>query len=217
MTWDWSLTRRILPTLMEGLVTTVWITLLAAGIAISLGLFLALLRRSSRRVLSWPAASIIEFIRSTPVLVQLYFGFYVLPTLGLTLSANVAGVCILGLHYATYTSEVYRAGIANVARGQWEAARALNLPMVSTWTRVVLPQAIPPMIPALGNYVNAMFKATPILLAITVVELLARANAIGDETFRYLEPITIAGVLFFAVSYPMSFATRRLERRFGSV
>jgi polar amino acid transport system permease protein len=137
----------------------------------------------------------------------------VLPDIGITLGPLLAGVIGLGLHYSTYTSEVYRAGIEGVPRGQWEAATALNLSARRTWIGVVLPQAIPKVIPALGNYVNGMFKDTPLLSAITVVELLNEAHAIGAQSFRYLEPITLVGVLFFVVSYPTALLVRRLEAR----
>ncbi|MDA4635977.1 ABC transporter permease subunit, partial [Escherichia coli] len=106
---------------------------------------------------SKPVGFLADFIRGTPLLVQLYFIFYVLPDAGITLSPLVAGVIGLGLHYGTYTAEVYRGGIDNVARGQWEAARACNLSAFQTWTRIILPQALPPMIPALANYFIAMF------------------------------------------------------------
>src|SRR5690606_29780824 len=106
------------------------------------------------------------------LLIQLYFLYYVLPTTGIVLSPMVTGVIGLGLHYSSYTAEVYRAGINAVPRGQWEAARSLHLNRWQTYRHVILPQAIPPMIPVLGNYLIAMFKDTPLLSAITIVEML---------------------------------------------
>jgi len=110
---------------------------------------------------------------------------------------------------------VYRAGIEGVPRGQWEAATALNLPRVRVWTSVILPQAIPRVIPALGNYLVAMFKETPLLSAITVVEMLNVAVAFSSTTGRSVEAYTLVGVLFLLVSLPAAFLIRRLERRFG--
>lgn len=213
MSWSWHFVWQILPDLLKALEITVEATLIGSAIAMLLGLLLALGRRSRNRLISWPVAAFIEVVRSTPLLVQLYFLFFVLPDLGITLGPLLAGVIGLGLHYSTYTSEVYRAGIEGVPRGQWEAATALNLSARRTWIGVVLPQAIPKVIPALGNYVNGMFKDTPLLSAITVVELLNEAHAIGAQTFRYLEPITLVGVLFFVVSYPTALLVRRLEAR----
>lgn len=211
MSWDWDYAFDILPELGRALIITVEATLVGSAVALVLGLGLAILRRSDSRLVSWPTAAFIEFVRSTPLLVQLFFMFFVLPEYGLTLSPFVTGVVVLGIHYATYTSEVYRAGIEGVARGQWEAARACNLSRTRTWVSVIIPQAIPPSIPALGNYVNAMFKDTPLLSAITVVELLNQAKILGSQTFRYTEPITMVGLLFLVVSYSSALLIRRLE------
>jgi polar amino acid transport system permease protein len=139
--------------------------------------------------------------------------FYVLPDVGMRLSPMLTGVLALGLHYSCYMSEVYRAGIDAVPKGQWEAATALALSPVQTYRYVVLPQAIPPIIPALGNYVIAMFKDAPLLSAITVLGILQRAKIIGNETFRYLEPLTIVGVIFLVLSLLSGFAVSYLERR----
>jgi polar amino acid transport system permease protein len=156
----------------------------------------------------------VEFVRSTPLLVQLYFLYFVFPVaFGITLSSLTAGVLGLGVHYATYTSEVYRAGIDAVPRGQWEAATALNLPRTRVWTSVILPQAIPRVLPALGNYMISMLKETPLLLAIGVLDLVGQAQASGSEAYRYVEPYTIAGLFFLLLSYPASVLVRRLERR----
>ena len=215
MIWDWAYTWDVLPLLLRGLVVTVQATLVGSVVAMVLGLVFALLRRSRLAVVRVVTGGFVEFVRSTPLLVQLYFLFFVLPSLGITLSGFMAGVIGLGVHYATYTSEVYRAGIEGVPRGQWEAATALNLPTSRVWRSVILPQAIPRVLPALGNYVIAMFKETPLLSAITVLEMLAVAKDLGGQTFRYLEPLTLVGLLFLLVSLPASLTVRRLERRFG--
>jgi polar amino acid transport system permease protein len=212
MNWDWSFAAHIFPQLLSALVVTIEATVLGSVIALVLGLLLAIGRRSHRRFISWPIASFVEFIRSTPLLVQLYFLFFVLPDLGIVLAPLTAGVIGLGLHYATYTSETYRAGIEGVPRGQWEAAKALNLSTRRTWVGVILPQAVPAVIPALGNYVNAMFKDSVLLSAITVVELLGKAQDIGAQTFRYLEPFTEVGALFLVLSLTAAIMVRRLER-----
>ena len=157
----------------------------------------------------------VEFIRGTPLLVQLYFIFYVLPGAGILLSPLVAGVIGMGLHYATYTAEVYRAGIENVARGQWEAARATNLTTRQTWVHVIIPQAVPPMIPALANYLIALFKETPLLSAITVLEMMNQAKLVANSSYRYIEPMTLVGVFFLAISLVSVVLLRWLERRFG--
>ncbi|WAP69728.1 ectoine/hydroxyectoine ABC transporter permease subunit EhuD [Jiella pelagia] len=216
MDWDWAFVWQILPTLLQGAQITVVATLLGFVLAAVAGLLLAVLRRSPNKLIARPANGFVEFVRGTPLLVQLYFLFYILPGLGLTLPPLAAGVIGLGLHYATYTAEVYRAGIENVPRGQWEAAKACNLTIPQTWLHVIFPQAIFPMIPALANYLIAMFKETPLLSAITVLELMNQARSIANYNYRYLEPITLVGVFFLVISLISVIGIKYLERRFGA-
>jgi polar amino acid transport system permease protein len=211
--WNWAFTLAILPELARALRITVAATLVGAALALGLGLALALLRRSSISGLGAATGWVVEFVRNTPLLIQIYVLFYVLPRFGFSMTPFVTGVLALGVHYSAYTSEVYRAGIDSVPRGQWEAAAALNLPRARTFFRVILPQALPPVVPALGNYVVAMFKDTPLLSTITVMELLFTAKNLGAETFRYLEPFTLVGLLFLIVSLAAAGGIRMLERR----
>jgi polar amino acid transport system permease protein len=213
--WDWHYLWHVLPDILRALETTVKITLIGTAIAMVLGLIWALMRRSSILPVRWVAGIIVEFVRDTPLLAQVYFLYFVLPDTGLVLSALVTGIIAIGINYSAYTAEVYRAGIEGVPRTQWEAARALNLSTAQTWMRVVLPQAVPAVIPALGNYLIAMFKDTPILSAIGIIEMLNRAEILGSQNFRYTEPITAVGILFLLISYPSSVGVRALERRFG--
>jgi polar amino acid transport system permease protein len=125
----------------------------------------------------------------------------------------------VGVHYACYTSEVYRAGIEAVPKGQWEAATALSLPRVRVWTGVVLPQAVPRVLPALGNYTIAMFKEIPLLSAIGVLEIVhyVKADFAGAKGGVGPEAWFAAGLMFLALSYPCALLVRRLERRVGTV
>jgi polar amino acid transport system permease protein len=211
--WDWGYAFEVLPQLLQALGVTLEITLLGSVVALLLGLLIAVLRQAHIPVLDQVLWAFVEFVRSTPLLVQVFFLYFALPRFGITLSALTVGVIGLGVHYATYTSEVYRAGIDAVPKGQWEAATALSLSRSRTWTGVILPQAIPRVVPALGNYVISMFKEVPLLLAISVVEVVSKAQEIGSQTFRFTEPFTIAGLLFLVLSYPASMLVRRLERR----
>ncbi|MDR9757668.1 MAG: ectoine/hydroxyectoine ABC transporter permease subunit EhuD [Thermacetogeniaceae bacterium] len=211
--WDWEFTISILPLLFEGLKITLIATFLAFGFAVVMGLLLAIARRSSVKILSLPVKAFIEFVRSTPPLAQLFFIFYVFPKFGLVLTPLVAGVLGLGLHYSTYLSEVYRSGIDSIPRGQWEAAKALNFSKARTWISIIIPQAVPPIIPVMGNYLIGMFKDTPLLSAITLVEVLQTAKIIGAQSFRYLEPITMVGVIFLILSYVSSLGVQWLELR----
>lgn len=213
MQWDWDFAIQILPTLWDGVLITIQATLLGSIVAMTVGLAIAIARRSPNRWIAMPAGFFASFVRGTPLLVQLYFLFYILPDLGLVLQPLVAGVLGLGLHYATYTAEVYRAGIDNVPKGQWEAAKAVNLNASQTWTQVIIPQAVPPMIPALANYFVAMFKETPLLAAITVMELMNQARSIANYHYKYVEPMTLVGIFFLLVSIPAVIGLRYLERR----
>ena len=216
MTWDWQYTGEIIPDLLRGLRYTVIATLAGYVIALVLGLVWTLLRRTPFGIVNQTVRWITEFIRSTPLIPQLYFVFFVLPAWGITIGPLTAGIITLGIHYSTYTAEVYRAGIADVPEGQWEACTALNLPRSRVWLDVVLPQAIRRVIPTLGNYLIAMFKDSPMLLAINVTELLFSAYEVGSRTLQFLEPITVVGLLFVVVSVLSSIMVRRLERRYAT-
>lgn len=212
--WSWEYALSVLPKLLEAFQITVEATFAGFAVSCLIGLVLAAARLSRWKPLSLMAGAFVEVIRSTPLLVQIFFLYYSLPMLtGLSFSAFTVGVTGLGLHYGAYLSEVYRSGIQAVPSGQWEAAAALNLTKRQTWFSVILPQAIPPIIPVMGNYLIVMFKETPILSAITLVELLLAAKNIVSESYRVFEPYTLVGLLFFLISYPSSVLIRRLETR----
>ncbi|MER6953962.1 MULTISPECIES: ectoine/hydroxyectoine ABC transporter permease subunit EhuD [unclassified Streptomyces] len=213
MNWDWDAVRDFMPLFRDGLLVTLQALVLGSLISFTLGLVWALLMRVPTRWVQWPVGIVTEFVRNTPLLVQLFFLFYVLPEWGLTLSAMTTGVVAIGLHYSTYTMQVYRAGIEAVPVGQWEAATALNLPRARTWRAVILPQAVRRVVPALGNYVISMLKDTPLLMAITVLEMLGRARLFSQEHFRFTEPLTVIGVAFIVLSSLASLLLRTLERR----
>jgi polar amino acid transport system permease protein len=211
MLWDWSYALEVLPILAKAAIITVEATFLGFLMAASLGLVFAILRMLGPMI-AWPVTIVIELVRSTPLLIQIFFLYFVLPKFGVTLDAFAAGVLALGLHYATYCSEVYRAGLENIPRGQWEASTALNLNLFTTFKDIILPQAIPPIVPALGNYLVALFKETPLLSAIAVLELMQTAKILGSETFRYVEPITLVGVIFLIMSLVSAAGIRWVER-----
>ncbi|MFI9645956.1 ectoine/hydroxyectoine ABC transporter permease subunit EhuD [Streptomyces sp. NPDC052040] len=213
MTWDWGAVRAFMPHFWDGLAVTLQALALGSLLSFALGLVWALLMRTPTRWVRWPVGIVTEFIRDTPLLVQLFFLFYVLPEWGIAFSALTTGVVAIGLHYSTYTMQVYRAGIEAVPAGQWEAATALSLPLRRTWTAVILPQAIRRVVPALGNYVIAMLKDTPMLMTITVLDMLGQARLFSQQHFQFTEPLTVIGVAFVLISYPASLLLRALERR----
>lgn len=207
----------IFPILLRGLLVTIEATVLGFIVAATLGLMLAALKAAPTRLIAYPARFITEFVRDTPLLVQLYFLYFVLPDYGILLPAFLTGALALGIQYSAYTSEVYRAGLEAVAKGQWEAARALNLGPGYTFTRIILPQAVPRIIPALGNYLVSIMKDVPILSVVTVLELLGVAKIIGDRTFHYLVPLSMVGGLYLmmtlAASFLVSYVDTRLPKR----
>ncbi|BCG97354.1 MULTISPECIES: ectoine/hydroxyectoine ABC transporter permease subunit EhuD [unclassified Mesorhizobium] len=198
--WDWSYVCEALPYLYRGAIVTVQATLLGFAIALVLGLVLALIRQSPNRYVSIAMREITDFVRSTPLLLQVFFVYFVGPQFGIVIPTWMAGIGVLGLHYAAYCSECYRGGIESVDGGQWEACTALNLSRARTWRVVILPQAVPPAVPSLGNYFIAMFKDTPILAAISILEMLQQAKNFGAENYRYIEAITMAGVFYLVFS-----------------
>ncbi|MEE1928157.1 ectoine/hydroxyectoine ABC transporter permease subunit EhuD [Streptomyces sp. TRM 70351] len=212
MNWNWDVVSDFMPSFWDGVLVTLQALVLGSLIAFALGLVWAIAQRSPRKLISWPVTAVTEFIRNTPLLVQLFFLFYVVPEFGISMSPLATGVIGLGLHYSTYTAEVYRAGIEGVPSGQWEAATALSLPRRRTWTSVILPQAIRRVIPALGNYVVAMLKDSPMIAVIGAFEMLGEARAFSNLTFTF-EAYTVVGVAFILIAYPASLLIRALERR----
>lgn len=213
--WDWEYAWSILPDLVHAMATGLLATLWGFAVSCIGGLLLATASRSRFTGVRYLISGIMQFIRNTPLLVQLFFLYYSLPPLtGLSPSAFLTGVVGLGLHFSTFMSEVYRAGIDSVPQGQWEAARALNLKGGQKWLSVILPQAIPPMIPVMGNYLIAIFKETPILSSITLMETMLAAKNITSISYRFFEPYTIVGILFLVICLTVSLPMRWLERRY---
>lgn len=216
MNWSWSTVAETAPLLLQGLEVTFEATVLGSILAFILGLLLTLLRKSRIPVLSQVTWAFVEFVRATPLLVQLYFVYFVFPPLlGIKMSSLATGVLVLGIRYAAYTSDSYRAGIDGVPLGQWEAAAALSLPRLRVWQSIVLPQALRRALPALGNYLISMFKDTPLLLTIGVLEMVGQAEQFGSENYTYTEVYTLTGFFFLALSYPSSILVRRLQRHVG--
>lgn len=209
--WRWDFTFEILPRLLWATMNTLLAAGIGYGIALVLGLVLALAQRTPYRPLTFVVREVVEFIRSTPLVLQIFFVFYVGPQFGIRLDPWTSGMIAIGLHYAAYLSEVYRAGLDSIPKGQWEACRALNLSPVRTYFRIIIPQALPASLPGMGNYLIGIFKDTPMLSVIGVAELMHTANALGSETYRFLEPYTMVGVIFLAISLPTAAGLRFFE------
>ena len=215
--WDatnnWTFAISILPILLKGLIVTIKATVIGFLIALILGLILAALKSARLKFISWPAYFITEFIRDTPLLVQLFFLYYVLPEYGIILPAFMTGALALGLQYSAYTSEVYRAGLESIPYGQTEASRVLDFTPLHTFIYIIVPQAIPRIIPALGNYLVSIMKDVPLLSVIAILEILNIAKIIGDRTFNYLIPLSMVGAIYLLLTLLASAAIRHLDKR----
>ena len=209
--WQWDFAWEILPRLVAATGNTLVAALAGYVIAVVLGMALALAQRTPSRAMTFAVRELIEFIRSTPLILQIFFVFYVGPQFGIRLSPWMSGMIAIGLHYACYLSEVFRGGIESVPKGQWEAAIALNMTTAQKYRRVIIPQAIPPALSGMGNYLVGIFKDTPMLSVIGVTELIHTANAIGSENYRFLEPYTMVGIIFLAISLPAAGLIRVFE------
>lgn len=196
----------------------VWLTVLlwatAFGFGFLAGLPLGLARGAAPRWLNWPATAWIEVFRNTPVLVQLVWFYYAFPVLsGLQMSAFTAAVLGLGLNTSAYCAEIWRGGIQSIARGQWEAGRALGMPYRKVLERVVLPQAFRRMVPAFTNRSIELAKMTAIASVVSVHELMYEARLLSANTYRPLEVFTVIALVYFALIYPGTLLAYRLERR----
>ncbi len=209
MTWDWAYAARILPDLLTGVWYTFIVTAASSAIALAGGLLLAVIDSISGRAGKMVIRIMLEFFRGVPILVLLYFGFYVLPEMGLTLPALALGVSVLGLVYAAFCSEVYRGSLLTIPSGLHDACAALGLGRWATWRCVLVPLAVRRAAPALLNYVLVLFRQSSFLFAIGVPVLLGQAQVAGYQSFRYLEPFTLAGLFYLALNLPFVYLLSR--------
>lgn len=205
----------VAPQLAHGLSITVEATAVGMTLASVLGLIVAAVRLLRIPILGRVFGLYVLFFRNTPFLIQLYFLFYVLPEWGILLSAKEVGILGLALQYSAYTAEMYRAGFESVPKVQWESAHALNFTRVQTLRLIILPQALRPIMPALGNQLISMFKDSALLAAITILELFGTAQELASVSFQYTTLFTAVGFIYLALSYPASLGVNYLQSRFG--
>ena len=198
--------------LLGALLITVELTGVVIVLALIGGLLVALAGMSRFAPLRWITKSYIEVIRGTPLLLQLIYVYYVLPSIGIRLGAFTAGVLALTLNYSAYISEVYRGGIQAIARGQHDAAAALGMTHALAMRRIILPQAVRIVIPTLGNYFISLFKDTALASAVSIQELVYTAQVRAAISFQYFTLYTVVAVLYFAVSFPAARLVGYLER-----
>lgn len=203
-----------LPFLLEGIYLTLFISGLSLVLSMVLGLVVAVGRLSSSRVLSFVSATYVEVFRDTPVLVQLFWVYYVLPILlGIRIDALTASIIGLTLHSAAFLSEIYRAGIQTVPVGHIEAAKVLGLSRVDTFIRIVMPQAVRNVLPPLVNNLIDLIKLSSLSSVFAVGEITRKAGELSASTFRPLEIFTFVAIMYFMICWPLSLLIRGLERR----
>jgi polar amino acid transport system permease protein len=214
-TWRFDVVLDNLPHLLSGLSLTCALTALCMMLGLVVGLGAAVGRLSRWRVVRAIAFAYTEVFRTTPLLVQVVWVFYVLPIVtGVALTAFFSGLVALGLNVGAFMAEIYRAGILSVSPGQTAAGLALGMTPAQVFRRVVLPQAVTRVIPPMATTWVALFKDTAILSAIGVVELMFRAREIATDTFRPLEIFSVVALVYFLITYPQSLGVNYLYRRF---
>ncbi|NML30338.1 amino acid ABC transporter permease [Paraburkholderia antibiotica] len=203
------------PVLMQGVLTTIAITASALVIATVLGLVWALLRVSGVASLAHASRVLTNVLRGVPIIVILFYMYFVMPEFGVSLSAFQAGALGLGIAYSSYMAEVFRAGIEAVDSGQYEAAQSIGMSRMKLMRRVVLPQAFRIALPPYGNNVVMMLKDSSQTAVITVVELSMQSKLIAAATFKSATIFTLVALIYLVMSLPMMYGIGRLERRLG--
>ncbi len=204
-----------LPILLKGAVVTVQVTILAFLLSSVLGLGLALAKVSPFRGLALGGGAVVNVIRGLPIIVQLFYIYFVLPDFGIQLSAFQAGVIGLGIAYSAYQAENFRAGIEAVDHGQVEAAQSLGMRGPTVMRRVVLPQAFRIALPPYGNTLVMMLKDSSLVSTITVAEMTRAGQLIASSTFQNMTVYTLVALLYLLLSLPLVFLVGRLERYLG--
>jgi polar amino acid transport system permease protein len=212
--WDFWVVLSDFDLLLLGLFNTLKITGLALVFGVPLGLLLALLRLYGNLAVRLPVGFIIEFLRTTPPIAQLFWFFFALPILiGVEINPFEASVLTFSLQSSAFFAEVFRGGIQSIDSGQWEASKALGMQRNETLRRIVLPQAVTRMIPAFLERAIELMKTTTLVSTISYADLLYQTNNIAQSTYRTIEVFTIAAAMYFVVIFACSLAVRRLEIR----
>ncbi|MCX7349503.1 MAG: amino acid ABC transporter permease [Alphaproteobacteria bacterium] len=200
-------------TLLSGWPATLTVASGALVFALIFGLVIALMRISTWRLLRWPATAYLEFFRGTPALVQLFVIYFGFPDWGFQPSPLQAAIIGLGMNGAAYISEIYRAGIESIHRGQMEAALSLGMTPIKAMQHIILPQAIRTMLPPMTNFSIVLLKDTAIVFSIGVLEVMALARQLVTETLTSAPIYLMAGAMYLCVTIPMARLAARLERQ----
>jgi len=207
--------REFLPILLQGCLTTIQLTLVALVLSTAIGFLLALMRLSPYAWLRAPATTFITIIRGIPIIVQLFYIYFVFPEIGITVNAFQAGAIGLGVAYSAYMAENFRAGIEAVDHGQIEAAQSIGMRYWLVLRRGIMPQAFRITLPPYGNTMIMMLKDSSIASTITVAELTRQGQLIAASTFKNMTVFTLVALLYLTMSLPLTYLAYRLEKKFG--
>lgn len=211
---DFSSLLPYLPLFFQGLLVTIGFSIATVVFGLLLGIPISLMRLSSNKWISGPASAYVEVIRGTPSLLQLYLIAYGIPiAFGINIPIFVAGVLALSINSSAYVAEIIRAGIQAVDKGQMEAARSLGLSYAQTMRRVIIPQAIKNVLPAIGNEFVTIVKESSIVSIIGITDLMRITNIMKSQTFRIFEALIFAALLYFVVTFTISKLLHKVEKR----
>ena len=214
MHWDFASVFSNYDALLAGAAGTLRLFAICLVVGLGLGLVASLGRYSRRRLFYWPASVFVEFFRNTPVLVQILWFYFALPmVVSFEVSPLLAAALGISLNSAAYSAEIWRGGIQSIEPGQWEAARALGMTHAQAMRRIILPQALRRMLPALTNRGIEIFKMSTLASVVAYVELLQQGKLIASLNYNPIEAYTVVALIFFAFLYPLVQATYALERR----
>lgn len=212
--WDFASVLAYREALLVGALGTLRIFAICLVLGLSLGLVVGLARYSRSRWIYWPASGFVEFFRNTPVLVQILWFYFAMPMLvPFSISPLAAAALGISLNSAAFSAEIYRGGIQSIERGQWDGARALGMSYLQVMWRIILPQALKRMTPALTNRAIEIFKMSTLASAVAYVELLQQGKLIASLNFNPIEAYTAVAVIFFVFLWPLVQLTYVLERR----
>jgi His/Glu/Gln/Arg/opine family amino acid ABC transporter permease subunit len=215
MIFEWSVVWSSLPRLLSGAWMTIWLTVITMALAIPGGLLLALLRLSPLRLVSGTATAFVEFFRATPLILQIYWVYYVLPAyFDVQMSQLSTAIVGLACNISAFNSETFRSGIVSIRQGQWNAGLALGMARWEVFVRIVLPQALMRVLPALASTWVSLFKDTSLVSIISVAELSYVALQLRAETYRILEVLTAMAALYWLMGYPQAKLVDWIHRRY---
>ncbi|MEY8291815.1 amino acid ABC transporter permease [Carnobacteriaceae bacterium 52-44] len=220
--WEW------MPTFLDGTIVTIVLSITTVFIGSLIGLFVVLMKMSDYKILNWIANVYTNIVRGTPVLLQLFLWLYGFPMIGLTFTGIgflggtygsrefITAVVALSINSGAYVSEILRGGLEAVDKGQIEAGRALGLSRRETMFSVVIPQAIRTVLPGLGNEFIVMIKESSIVSTVGVFDVMYTSNIVQASTYSIFEPLIVVGVIYYILTYSLSYLMRRLEKRLNT-